>query len=868
MRYVRAPFKSGAIFGIAILAFAGLASPGLAKDENSLDRAQAYVEKGNLRAAMIELRNALREAPQDGHVHALLAQVYLKLNDLALAEREARSARDLHAVEADYLLTLAEAMRAQRKFDDIQAEIKADNRPSELESQVRIILAEAALGLGDRTKAETLLREAVSTYPSAPAPKIALARQLLGSKPEEAGELVDAVLAADPRSAEAIVVKGDILANGGDFDGAVRRFGEALAIDPNNVNARLSRAVANLSRGDYSSVDNDLDPLLKTSRGNFAANYLRAREDFAKRDFAAADEILEALSSNFSILLPEGFYVRAATKYALGQNEQAADAIKKYVARVPGDPFGARLAATIALRGEHPDVAIQYLTGYLAKSKPDAATLTLLGTAYAKNGKLVLALDQYQKAAALEPDSLSLKARVAASEIDTGGRRKGLDELEQVFATEEGSAIAGPTLVLSALRVGRADKAAEVAEKLVKRDGDNQLYQLLLGIVRTGQRDYPAAETIFKTLVDKNPELAAASVNLATVYIAAGKSDEAKKIYQGFLTRKPDDVTVLLALADLDANEKRWDEAIALAERARNVGAFSDPTPGLKLLSIYAAQRDWARAKALASELIVQFPSKGEVFDAQGQVLALSGDSDGAIAVFGRAYAMAPNSEPILLRYLQSLELAKRYLEIRTILQSRLEQDPSNLPVKAQLIRVEEKIGGLEAGLAKAQSFAKSDPDSSGYDLVSADLYERAGKRSEAIALLEKTASARPTDDDVATVLAGLYERTGDLAKAEAVLSSRLKDRPDAVAIRVVLGKFYIRNNKFEPALSEENQLLAQQPNDPDVLNNLAWLYQQIGNLPKAGEFAERALGLAPANGQIADTLGWIFSPRATRRRL
>ena len=127
------------------------------------------------------------------------------------------------------------------------------------------------------------------------------------------------------------------------------------------------------------------------------------------------------------------------------------------------------------------------------------------------------------------------------------------------------------------------------------------------------------------------------------------------------------------------------------------------------------------------------------------------------------------------MHYLQSLELAKRYPEIRTILQSRLEKDPGNLVIKAQLIRVEEKIGGLGAGLAKAQSFAKSDPDSSGYDLVSADLYERAGKRSEAIALLEKTASARPTDDNVAIALAGLYNKDWGFGKGRGRAESSAK---------------------------------------------------------------------------------------------
>ena len=200
--------------------------------------------------------------------------------------------------------------------------------------------------------------------------------------------------------------------------------------------------------------------------------------------------------------MPDGYYVQAATKYGLGQYGQASDAVAKYVARVPENPFGARLAAMIAMRRGASDVAVQYLIDYLAKSTPDPATLTLLGQAYDAVRKPDLALEQYQKAAALDPENLSLKTMVAASQINVGAGN-GLDELEQVFASENGATIAGPTLVLSELRAGRTEKAAEVAEQLVKRDGDNQSYQILLGTVRAAQQNYPAAETIFKAIVDK-----------------------------------------------------------------------------------------------------------------------------------------------------------------------------------------------------------------------------------------------------------------------------------------------------------------------------------------------------------------------------
>src|SRR5207302_11205742 len=100
-----------------------------AKDLQSyVDTAQGYVEKGNLRAAEIELRNAVRQSPQDAHLHALLAEIYLKLGESPSAEREARSTRDLGGAEADYLLILAESMSRQGKLADIQAQIKPGQR--------------------------------------------------------------------------------------------------------------------------------------------------------------------------------------------------------------------------------------------------------------------------------------------------------------------------------------------------------------------------------------------------------------------------------------------------------------------------------------------------------------------------------------------------------------------------------------------------------------------------------------------------------------------------------------------------------------------------------------------------------------------
>src|SRR6516225_11167056 len=200
------------------------------------------------------------------------------LGDAALAEREARTARDRNGNEADYLPVLVDALLRQAKFADLVDLVKPADRDPVLESEVRTALGTAAAGLNDRDRAETQLREAIKLDPSAVRPKIQLARLLSGTKQEEADKTIDEAIAADPHSAEALQVKGEMLRTRDDQEGALRLFDQAIKVDPQNVLAHLSRANVYITQGKYKAADEDLDPILKTSPNNFLANYLRGLE--------------------------------------------------------------------------------------------------------------------------------------------------------------------------------------------------------------------------------------------------------------------------------------------------------------------------------------------------------------------------------------------------------------------------------------------------------------------------------------------------------------------------------------------------------------------------------------------------------------
>ena len=332
----------------------------IAEDFGALQDAVKHPQDEDPKAALVTLKNAIRKSPQDPAIHVKIAKLYFQLGDVASAEREARTARELKGSEADYLPVLLDAMLARKEFKDIYDQIEHGERNPVLESKVRTALGTATVRLGYDAKAEALLRDAIKLDPSVVEPRIQLARFLGGTNPEEAVGVIDEAIAATPKSAELLQLKGDMLWSRGDANGAVRLFGEALDINPDYQLARLSRANVNVARGEFAAADQDLDPILQASPKNFMANYLRGWEYVKRANYTAADEIFHTIAAGFDAF-PYGYYMQGATKFALGQFGPAESNLRDYLKHFPTDPHATRLIAQAALQQHGAPRAIDYL---------------------------------------------------------------------------------------------------------------------------------------------------------------------------------------------------------------------------------------------------------------------------------------------------------------------------------------------------------------------------------------------------------------------------------------------------------------------------------------------------------------------------
>jgi predicted Zn-dependent protease len=463
-----------------------------------------------------------------------------------------------------------------------------------------------------------------------------------------------------------------------------------------------------------------------------------------------------------------------------------------------------------------------------------------------------------QEAIARDPGNSSLKADL----IRTEGEIIGVDA---AVAEARALAVGDPEnniydLVSAELyeKAGRRPDAIAVLEKATAARPSDEGLTIALARLYNRSGDFLKAEGVLAPRLKADPNSIAIGTAMAQQYMATGRAQDAKRLYADLLARQPNDVGLLLGLAEIATTERNWAEATDYVDRAR-AAKPADPAPGIVLVNLALLRQDPKNAVTNATQIEEQFPTNTDVLDAKGRAQTAAGDTEGAIATYKRIYELSPNSIPAMADYVALLIGAKEFSKARAVLEDALARDPKNDTVKANLIRVESEIGGMRAGLARARAFAGEDSGNPLYDIVSAELYEKAGHRDDAVDLLEKAVAGRPSADALIGALSGLYARTGDPGKAEAILNTRLKADPKDIPIRSRLASLDLDQKKYDDAIAEYARVVAEHSDDAAALNNLAWLYQQKGDLAKARRLAEQAIAAAPRAPQTNDTLGWIL---------
>lgn len=140
--------------------------------------------------------------------------------------------------------------------------------------------------------------------------------------------------------------------------------------------------------------------------------------------------------------------------------------------------------------------------------------------------------------------------------------------------------------------------------------------------------------------------------------------------------------------------------------------------------------------------------------------------------------------------------------------------------------------------------------------------YEALGKKKEAVQLLDAVAGKYP-DDNIALITKGDMLREQDrFEDAVAAYNEAIRRaeplRASSWPLLYARGISYERAGEWDKAEADFARALQLEPNQPDVLNYLAYSWLTMGkNIKKAREYLEIAVSSRPEDPHIVDSMGW-----------
>jgi Tfp pilus assembly protein PilF len=646
-----------------------------------------------------------------------------------------------------------------------------------------------------------------------------------------------------------------------DYRSAVVELKNVLQDEPGNPFARTLLAESALWLGDPVSAEAELKRV-GSGTNDAAKADLQARLDLA---MGRPQAVIDALQATEASLIPEeklALY-RGLAQLALGDARTAEQSFRHAVA-LDSKLVLAKTGISEALASQgFSDRALTASGEVVAEHDGSAWAWYSRGILLARVGELKLAGQPLDRSRELMP--------------------RQLDMLQQVAVL---SAIADLRLATGDVAGGR-----DASQSLGRLAPGSPFAMLLSSRVAIAEGNYVDATAELRRIVNSVPTFTQAKFMLAVSLLAQGNLEQASQQLNDVITQNPGHLEarqlfaqVRMRLNDPDGALRSLVPALqatvgvpsasGLVEVAQALAAGNDAEARQKLerirgedpnavevrlmlATLALARDDSKQAAVLVDEAVKAAPDKGEIRNSAGLMYLGTGRYDQAVAHFRAATELSPRDAIPWL----NLGRAQLALELvpaaRSSLTRALELRPKWVAAAGTLAFLELQSGQGNAALARAGELKAAWPrDPAAYE-VDGEVSLALRKYSEASESFVKAMELQPDSPGYA-VKAYRARFAGQLAAPFEPLERWVTAHPEAYSMRALLAEAYGKAGQRDKAVREYEQIVVSQPDHAATLNNLAWLYYEIGDARATGT-ARLALTKAPGNAAIMDTLGWVL---------
>lgn len=849
----RRALSAAVVTGVIVL---GTGMSGCKNETTSslLADAKAYQQKGDSKAALIQLKNAVAKSPEDAEARLALGTFYYDSGDLVSAEKELRKAHELKAADQRVLPMLARATlgigQPKKVLEDITPEA------AKTSAELSVLRGNAFLGINDSAHAKESFDQALALQPGRGDALIGQARYTAMQKDMDgAGRLVEEAVVKDPTNPEVFMARASMLNAQQKHDEALAAYAQVLKLDPNNRAANIERANIEIGMKKFAEAKVDIDAANKKTPGSLNVLYTQAVLDFSQGKPAAARDgllkILRAAPDHLPSTLLAG-----AVELNLNSNQQAEQYLRKYIESIPTNLYARKLLAQAQLKLNHPDDAASTLQPALKDGGNDPQLLLLAGEANLQLLNYAKAADLLQQAAALEPKAAPIRAGLGMARLGQGDAAKGIADLEQAVVMDPKAPTANIALIQAYVGMHQPDKALNAAQNFTRQPPDNAQAFNMLGAVYLMKGDNANARSAFEKAVAIQPTLFSAVSNLAKLDMADKNIGAARKRFETILATDKKNYGALASLAEIAMLEKKPDEATTLLEKA--VAENGDSlAPALTLAGHYLRVQQPAKAVALLRKYQTANPTDTNLLDLLGQAQVGAKDLPGALETFSKLVSAAPKSALAQVHLAVVHSAMKNDAEAANDLRRAVELQPDFAPARIAQAELAMRTGKTDDAIAMARDIQKFNAKNPLGFVLEGDMQMFLKKPALAQPVYEK-AFALSRTQPIMVKLGESLRQSGKAPAALALAAQWNKEHAADIPGAMFYAEQLMTAKQFKAAATVFENIVKQQPNNAPVLNNLAWVYQQDKD-PRALATAQQAMKMAPDNPVVMDTAGWIM---------
>lgn len=822
--------------------------------ESHLADARNFASQQQLDAAIVEYKNAIQKGPDAAEPRFELGKLYLQQNNFAAAEKELNKAMELgHPVSQ--VIPLLSLAYQQSGAENALAEVdyRAQGMTAVESAEVGFYKLQALMQLGKTEEARALLDD-LSTLDTSSVYKGLIDSYVfvLDNDMEGALAATEALREQAPTNKDVLQQLAKIYLQKGESEKAAEVYGVYVSQFPDDVTSKFAYAALLIEIRDLAKAEpivnnlltlNENHPLLNTFKGIIES----ANQNYAKA-LAHLDIAVQNGKSDQVVRLVAGF-----SAYQIQDFEAAQRHLTMVASSLPDNHPGLRMLADSMLQLGENDEALEVLARVEGEQGIDAALFSKASYQLLKDGNVVGAKQMVEKSEAVSTTAEDLSRlgvlQLSLNDID------GLVNLEEAVEKAPESVTSQATLLRAYVATNQLDKAKAAAKEWHEQSPETAAPLIYLGNIATAEGAYQDAAQYFDKasgLSDAGNEV---TYSRAKLLVAEGKKDNAIAFIRAFVDKNPADVQGLALWFALAAEKGNGEDVIAHTQKQLS-NKNNDLNLRLLLARMYSINGQLDKTVSLLADVQGDEASPQTFWNLKGQTLIATNNVKEATAFFDRWLSFYPQDKNAVLGKLLIVDSQKQFKQGLALTDKVLAKRPD-----AQLTLLKayfhSRLGQAKPAwdiINSAADDVKALPFVRGI-IARLHLIEKAPEQAVDHA---KVAYDATSNSDNALLLVAALEMSGKKEQAFSFLEKHVDTHNNDVQSAMLLAERQIRSDR-NAAINTYENVLTKTPDNFVVLNNLAYLAFEDGELKRAEELAKKAVSLQRENADAVDTLAQIY---------